>query len=284
MVARYPVELELPTGIVKFNEKPLLMGIVNVTPDSFSDGGQYLDPARAIAHGEELVAQGADWLDIGAESTRPGASPVGVEEESRRALPVVEGLAQRVPVPLSIDTYKAEVARRAIAAGASIINDVTGFVDPAMIALAASTRAACVCMHMRGTPATMRELADYTDVMATLHEYFTDRLDAMDRGGIARQRIMLDPGFGFAKRTTHNLTILQKLAELHTLGRPLLVGVSRKRIIGDLTGQPENARLVGTIAASLAAYYRGAHVLRIHDVAAMRDAIAVVHAIEHHPG
>ncbi|HVJ79797.1 MAG TPA: dihydropteroate synthase, partial [Planctomycetia bacterium] len=218
-------------------------------------------------------------LDIGGESTRPGAEPVPAAEELRRVLPVLESLAPRVSIPLSIDTYKPEVARAALAAGASIINDVTGFRDPGMLSVAAASTAACVCMHMLGTPQTMASLASYDDPVADLAAYFRGRMEALIAAGVDQSRIVLDPGIGFAKKTAHNLAILRNLHSFHSFGRPLLLGASRKRILGDLTGRGEAGRLPGSIATALAARLQGVHIVRVHDVAAIRDALAVFDAV-----
>jgi dihydropteroate synthase len=273
------VSLLLGAESMVFGKTPKIMGIVNVTPDSFSDGGEFLTAEAAVEHAHSLVAAGADWLDIGGESTRPGAAPVDETEELRRVEPVLRRLAAEAKVPISIDTYKPAVARRAMECGARIINDVTGFRDPKMIEVAAGTQATCVCMHMKGTPATMRDLADYADLIPEMLAYFEQRLEVMQAGGIARERILLDPGIGFAKKLRHNVEILARLAELRKLGRPVLLGASRKRIIGELTGRPEPDRLAGTIGSAVVGYLNGADVLRVHDVAAVRDALAVATAI-----
>lgn len=273
------VSLLLGGESMVFGKTPKIMGIVNVTPDSFSDGGEFLATEAAVEHAHSLAAAGADWLDIGGESTRPGAAPVEETEELRRIEPVLQRLAAEVKVPISIDTYKPAVARRAMECGARIINDVTGFRDPEMIEVAADTQATCVCMHMKGTPATMRDLADYADLIPEMLAYFQQQLDAMQAGGIARERIVLDPGIGFAKKLRHNVEILARLAEFRNLGRPVLLGASRKRIIGELTGRPEPDRLAGTIGSVVVGYLNGADVLRVHDVAAVRDALAVATAI-----
>ncbi|MBY0589607.1 dihydropteroate synthase [bacterium] len=256
------------------------MGIVNVTPDSFSDGGAFLDPHRAVEHAVQLVAEGADWLDIGGESTRPGATPVPLDEELRRVIPVIQGLMSKTDTPISIDTYKPEIARAAIKAGAQIINDVTGFRDPAMVDLAAQTDAGCVVMHMRGTPADMMERTNYENVVAELIDYFGERIDRLTRAGVERERIILDPGIGFAKTRPDNLRLLHRLDEFATLGRPILLGASRKRIIGEITQRGNEGRLFGTIATSLWGYLRGAHLLRVHDVGPTRDALVMIRAIE----
>jgi dihydropteroate synthase len=273
------VRLRIGDETVEFCGRPMIMGIVNVTPDSFSDGGRFLAADQAVAHAEALVADGADWLDVGGESTRPGATPVSLDEELRRVMPVLERLAGRVHTPISIDTYKPTVARRAVETGARIINDVTGFRDPAMIEVAVECRTACVCMHMRGTPQTMQQFTHYDDVVGEIVQYFTDRLDHIERNGVERERILIDPGIGFAKKRRQNLEILKRLDALHGLGRPILLGTSRKRFIGELTGRTELDRLPGTIATSVYAVMQGVQVLRVHDVAAVRDAIDVVCAI-----
>lgn len=273
------VSLLLGAESMVFGKTPKIMGIVNVTPDSFSDGGEFFDPERAIKHAVELLEQGADWLDVGGESTRPGASPVPAEEELARVEPVLLRLREMTAAPISIDTYKPAVARRAMELGATIINDVTGFREPAMIEVAAATNATCVCMHMKGTPAIMRELACYDDLMGEIQEYFERRLKTMESGGIQRERIMLDPGIGFAKKLRHNVEVIQRLAELRCHERPILLGPSRKRIIGELTGRPEPDRVAGTIGSAVVGYLQGADILRVHDVAAVRDALAIATAI-----
>ena len=277
---RFPTRLTWGKRTVELGGFPLIMGIVNVTPDSFSDGGQFLETSRAVDHALGLVAEGAKWLDIGGESTRPGATPVGAMEELRRVIPVIESISGQTDTPISIDTYKAEVAREAIGAGASIINDVTGFRDPAMVELASETEAACIVMHMRGTPADMMEQTDYKDVVADLLDYFRDRLKALALAGINPERTMIDPGIGFAKKRIDNLRLLHGLSELAVLGRPVLLGASRKRIIGEITGRGEAGRIHGTIASSVLAYLKGVHILRVHDVGAVADALLVAQAIE----
>lgn len=271
--------LRLGDARLALGSRPLLMGIVNVTPDSFSDGGRFFDPGLAIDHALRLVDEGADWLDIGGESTRPGAEPVAADEELRRVRSVIEAVSKNVKTPISIDTYKPAVAGQALEWGARIINDVTGFREPEMIALAARAGATCICMHMRGTPQTMAGLAEYGDVMGEIGEYFEERLGAMTAGGIDPERIVLDPGIGFAKKIRHNVDIIRRLGELHRFGRPVLLGASRKRIIGELTGRPEHNRDAGTIGSTVMGYLRGADILRVHDVAAARDALTVTAAI-----
>jgi len=256
-----------------------LMGVVNVTPDSFSDGGLYLDAEAAIAHGRELVEAGAEVLDVGGESTRPGAEEVSVEEELRRVVPVIEGL-QELEARISVDTSKAPVAAAALDAGAEIVNDVTALRgDPGMAALCAERGCGVVLMHMLGSPRTMQDDPRYDDVVAEVKAFLAERLDAAVAAGIAEEQIWLDPGIGFGKTLDHNTELLRRLGELRELGRPLVVGTSRKSFIGRLDGSPASERIGGTIASSLLAAANGAEVLRVHDVAAVRQALAVAKAI-----
>ena len=260
----------LPTG------RTLVMGIVNVTPDSFSDGGRLASVDQAIAHARRLVDEGADIIDVGGESTRPNATPVGVEDECARVLPVVRALAEAGAV-VSIDTSKAEVARRALEAGAEIVNDVSALADEAMAPLLAGTSAAVCLMHRRGTPADMQSRAVYGDLLA---EVLAELEEALARAkGIAPERIALDPGLGFAKTGAHNLLLLRRQRELTQLGRPLLVGPSRKAFLGHLSGKPPAERVIGSAAAAALAAAAGASVVRVHDVAAVREALAVSDAI-----
>jgi dihydropteroate synthase len=255
------------------------MGVVNVTPDSFSDGGLYFDPEAAIAHGRELAAAGADILDVGGESTRPGAEEVPAEEELRRVVPVVEGLADG-ETTISVDTSKAAVAAAAIDDGATIVNDVTALRgDPEMAALCAERGATVVLMHMLGEPRTMQQDPRYDDVVAEVKAFLAERLEAATAAGIAEERIWLDPGIGFGKTAAHNMELLRRLGELRELGRPLVVGTSRKSFIGKVDGSPAGERLGGTIASSVLAAAEGAEVLRVHDVAEMRQALAVATAV-----
>jgi dihydropteroate synthase len=258
------------------------MGVVNVTPDSFSDGGMYLDRAAAVAHGVELAAQGAVILDIGGESTRPGALPVGEEEELRRVVPVVEGLVSAgVAAQLSVDTSKAAVAGAALDAGASLVNDVTAFRgDPALADLVASRGCDCCLMHMLGEPRTMQQDPRYErGVVSEVKAFLEERMEFAIASGIAEERILLDPGIGFGKTVEHNLELLARLDEIVALGRPVVIGTSRKSFLGRLTGQSDPAeRLAGTIATNVLAYERGARVFRVHDVAPVRDALLVAAA------
>jgi dihydropteroate synthase len=257
---------------------PKLMGIVNVTPDSFSDGGLFLDAEAAIAHGRELAEQGAEILDVGGESTRPGAEEVSAEEELARVVPVVEGLAGVATV--SIDTSKAAVAEATLDAGASIVNDVTALRrDPEIGGLCAERGAGLVLMHMRGDPRTMQENPVYDDVVDEVKAFLAERLQVAVEAGVAEERIWLDPGIGFGKTLEHNLELLRRLGELRDLGRPLVVGTSRKSFIGKIDGSAVGERLGGTIASSVLAAAEGADVLRVHDVAEMAQALRVATAV-----
>lgn len=256
-----------------------LMGVVNVTPDSFSDGGLYLDPEAAIAHGKQLVAEGAEILDVGGESTRPGADPVGAEEELRRVVPVIRGLSG-CEARISVDTSKAEVAAAALEAGAEIVNDVTALrADPEMASVCAAHGATVVLMHMLGEPRTMQEDPRYEDVVVDVKAFLAARLEAAVAAGIDEERVWLDPGIGFGKTAAHNMELLRRLGELRELGRLLVVGTSRKSFIGKVDGSPADQRLGGTIASSILAAAEGADVLRVHDVTEMRQALAVATAL-----
>jgi dihydropteroate synthase len=256
-----------------------LMGIVNVTPDSFSDGGLYLRSDVAIGHAEVLVREGADLLDIGGESTRPGARAVSAEEELSRIGPVVDGLRD-VGVPISIDTSKAAVAEGALDAGARIVNDVTAFRgEPELAALCAERDCGVVLMHMQGTPRTMQSSPAYDDVVDDVRSFLAGRIEFATAEGIAEERIWVDPGIGFGKTVDHNLELLRRLSELAELGRPIVIGTSRKSFIGRLTGREVADRVGGTIASTVLALRAGAEVLRVHDVASVRDAVRTAEAI-----
>lgn len=262
--------------------RPLVMGIVNVTPDSFSDGGRFLDPSAAIDHALALAADGADILDIGGESTRPGAPVVSAADELARVLPVIEGLARRTAVPLSVDTTKAAVARVCLDAGAAIVNDVSGLTsDTTMPAVVAAAGAGVVVMHMQGTPQTMQVNPTYGDVVAEVVGYLEARLHALAAVGIPPEAVCLDPGIGFGKSLDHNLALLANLDAVGRLGRPVCLGVSRKGFIGTLCGREPAHRGAGSLAVACVAAARGsAHVLRVHDVAATRDAVVMLDAID----
>lgn len=260
--------------------RPLIMGVVNVTPDSFYDGGRYTLPEMAIAHALELVEQGADIIDIGGESTRPGATPVPENMELARVIPVVEGLARQVTTPISIDTTKSGVAARALDSGASIINDVSALrEDPAMAPVIARSDAAVVLMHMQGTPQTMQQSPQYSDVGADVLQFLDERVQIALQAGIARTNIILDPGFGFGKLVSHNLDLLGKLSSFMVLNCPLLVGLSRKGFIGNIVGKTVEHREWGTAAAVALAVDRGAHIIRVHDVAMTIDVVKMAAAL-----
>ena len=274
------MEFQAGNQAIGLEERPLLMGIVNVTPDSFSDGGCYFDCEAAVAHAIRLVEEGADLLDIGAESTRPGAVPIDTTEELRRLIPVVTRVAKAVSVPISVDTSKACVAKAAIEAGAAIVNDVTALRgDPAMVDVVTQAEAGLVLMHMKGSPQTMQEVQQYRDVVEEVAAFLSERAQHAIERGIARNRIILDPGIGFGKVLVQNLDLLAHLPRFTQLGYPLLVGPSRKSFIGQLTGQPVQDRVWGTAAVVALAVEQGAQILRVHDVAAMRDVVQVASAI-----
>ncbi len=272
---------QLPDRLLTLDRRPLVMGIVNVTPDSFSDGGQFFRTDSAVAHGLRLVEQGADLLDIGGESTRPGATPVPAEEEMQRVVPVVEQLARQTTVPLSVDTSKAEVAAACMAAGACIINDVTALTgDPNMPALARTTRAGVILMHMQGTPATMQIAPCYENVVSEILHFFETRLQLLTDLGIAREQLAIDPGIGFGKKHEHNLSLIARLEEFQRLGRPVCLGVSRKGLLGKALDRPLQRRLAGALAVLCHAMSREAvQIIRVHDVEETRDAITLFEAI-----
>ena len=264
--------------------RPLVMGIVNVTPDSFSDGGRFFDPETAVEHALRLVAEGADILDIGGESTRPGADAVPIDEELRRVLPVIERLVKLTDRPISLDTSKAEVACAGLAAGATILNDVAGLRDPAMVEVAARSGAGVVVMHMRGDPRTMQLNPTYGDVVGEVSDYFTERIQTLTDAGIARSAIVLDPGIGFGKTLEHTRLQLRELQPLQAFGLPVCLGVSRKGFLGQVTGKPRPERLAGSLAVACFALAQGAaQILRVHDVAAHADAIKLATFLLHPP-
>jgi dihydropteroate synthase len=262
-------------------DRARVMGIVNVTPDSFSDGGQHDSAEAAVAHGLKLVEEGADLLDIGGESTRPGSAPVPLDEELRRVLPVIEQLAARTTVPISIDTFKPEVMRAAVAAGAGMINDIHALRQPGALDAAADAGVPVVLMHMQGEPGSMQADPQYDDVVAEVHRFLVQRLFAAEMAGIAKKNLVVDLGFGFGKRVDHNMTLLARSERFLELGVPMLAGLSRKRTLGELTGRQLPAeRVAASVAAHLVAVQRGARIMRVHDVAATVDALKVWAAVE----
>ncbi len=259
--------------------KTTLMGILNVTPDSFFDGGKHFDKLEyTIAQVKQMVIDGADIIDIGGESSRPGAEPVSIEEELRRVIPIIEALAKEITAPISIDTYKPQVAKTALQAGAKMLNDITGFKNPDMIAVAAEFQVPVVVMHMQGEPKSMQENPTYTNVIEDIKNFFVERIQALKAAGV--KDIILDPGIGFGKTLEHNLNILKHLEEFTTLGCPILVGPSRKSFIGKITGLPVEERLEGTLGAVAVSVMNGASIVRVHDVKACRRVLDIVDAIK----
>lgn len=263
-------------------DRPRILGIVNVTPDSFSDGGAHASAQAAIEHGLKLVEAGADALDIGGESTRPGADAVPLDVELARVLPVIEGLARATNVPLSIDTFKPEVMRAAVAAGAGLINDICALTQDGALEAAAALGVPVILMHMQGEPRTMQDAPHYDDVVGQVRSFLADRVFACELAGIPKARLVVDPGFGFGKNLDHNLQLLARLDAFADLGVPLLAGLSRKRMLGEITGRDVGDRVAGSVAAHLIAAQRGAMLLRVHDVAPLRDALALWQALQPH--
>jgi dihydropteroate synthase len=261
---------------------PAVMGVLNVTPDSFSDGGRFLDTEAAVRHGVSLAEQGAAFIDVGGESTRPGAVPVGVEEELRRVIPVIERLRGATAAVISIDTSKPEVMRAAAAAGAALINDVRALREPGALAAARDSGCGVCLMHMQGEPRTMQLEPVYADVVSEVRAFLAERVAACRTAGIEAQRLAVDPGFGFGKTLEHNLTLLRHLGELSAVGRPLAVGLSRKSMVGKLTGHPEGERVLGSVVLAVIAALAGASIVRAHDVAATVEALKVVTAVRGH--
>jgi len=277
---KFASPMEVGGKLLPVGERTIIMGVLNVTPDSFFDGGRYYDPARAEERALEMIAEGADIIDVGGESTRPGADPVPAEEECRRVLPVIRRLAQAVDVPISIDTYKAEVAKAALEAGATIVNDITGLQrDPDMAKVAADYGAAVVVMHSKGDPKTMQLNPEYDDVVREVKEYLEKGCERAIQAGVLPDRIWIDPGIGFGKTAAHNLTLLRRLRELRPLGFPILVGTSNKSVIGNVLNLPVNERVEGTAATIAAAIAYGADGVRVHDVRVMRRVSEMTDAI-----
>jgi dihydropteroate synthase len=268
-------------GVLDLKDRAALMGVLNVTPDSFSDGGKFLEPGKAIAHGLKLVAEGADIIDVGGESTRPGAQPVSVTDEIERVTPVIRGLRARIATPISIDTYKAEVARRALAEGADIVNDISAMrLDLEMAPLVAAEKVPVILMHMQGMPRTMQWNPCYMDVVREVAEFLQARARAAIDAGVDPAAIVIDPGFGFGKSLEHNLRLLKNLSALTLLGYPVLVGVSRKTFIGKLLDADPEGRLEGSLAAACIAVWQGARIVRVHDLRETQRALRVVDAVQ----
>lgn len=278
------MHLQLSDGRLLTLDRPRIVGVLNLTPDSFSDGGQYCDVDAAVRAAQQMVEHGADMLDIGGESTRPGSRRIGAEEQLRRVLPTIERLHDRLNIPLSIDTTLTAVADAALDAGASVINDVTaGRDDPAMFALAAGRSVPLILMHMRGTPATMQDAPQYDDVVSEVREFLLQRAELAEQAGLTRQQIIVDPGIGFGKTTEHNLQLLANLQQLVTSGYPVMVGASRKRFLGHVTGQRDAPqRDLATAATTVIAVAAGVTLLRVHDVAGSRQAADVTSAVLAH--
>ena len=275
--------LVLGGRVLPLADRVHIMGVLNVTPDSFSDGGRYVDPDAAVAHALSMVEQGADVLDIGAESSQPGAVPIDEEEERRRLISVVRAVCRRTTVPVSVDTTKASIAQEALDVGAALINDISALrFDARMGDVVAKSGAGLILMHMQGTPQTMQRAAQYTDVVEDVRQFLKARLEAARETGILAERILLDPGIGFGKNCQHNVVLLDRLDAFHTLGRPLVIGVSRKAFIGKILGRPVGERLMGTAGAVAVAVMKGARMVRVHDVAPIRDVVKMVEAIHNH--
>ncbi len=280
MMERTPYALEARGRHLLLGSKTWLMGVINVTPDSFSDGGRFEDPDRAVAHGLDLSFEGADILDIGGESTRPGAAPVSAEEELRRILPVIRGLRSKVDTPISVDTTKASVARAALDEGADIVNDISALrFDAGMASVVARSGAAVILMHMQGTPLTMQLDPRYDDLLGEIRSFLSDRIRWAEAAGISKEKIVVDPGVGFGKTCEHNLALLKRLEVLRDLDRPICVGLSRKAFIGRILDLPPGERIEGTIAAAVHSVACGAHILRVHDVREVSRAVQVAEAI-----
>ena len=273
-------ELRCRGGDLQLGERTLVMGVLNVTPDSFSDGGLFLEPSKAIEHGLLMAEQGADIIDVGGESSRPGADAVSLDEELGRVIPVIAGLASRLEIPISVDTYKAQVAERAIEAGAQIINDISGLsFDPQMSAVAARFDTPLIIMHIKGNPRTMQQAPSYDDVMGEIIASLCKGIERAEQYGVDPHQVIVDPGIGFGKRVQDNLLILNRLDELAVLERPILIGTSRKSFIGAVLNQAVDQRVIGTLATVAVSVLKGAHIVRVHDVPAIRQTAAMVDAI-----
>ncbi len=268
-------------GELELGERTLLMGVLNVTPDSFSDGGLYFDKELAIERALQMVEEGADIIDIGGESTRPFSEPTPLEEELKRVIPVIEAITSKIPVPISIDTYKAKVAFEALQAGARIVNDISGLrFDREMVKVVAESGAGLIVMHIKGTPKTMQLDPHYDDVMGEIKAYLKESIEKAESEGVCPESIVVDPGIGFGKKLHHNLEIFRRLNELEELGKPILVGPSRKSFIGEILGLPVSERLYGTLGAVAYCALKGVHIVRVHDVKAARQVVDIIDAIQ----
>jgi dihydropteroate synthase len=278
--ARKRFELRCRGGDLQLGKRTLVMGVLNVTPDSFSDGGRFFEPAKAIEHGLLMAKQGADIIDVGGESSRPGADAVSPDEELRRVIPVIAGLTSQLEIPISVDTYKAQVAEQAIEAGAQMINDISGLsFDPQLSAVAARFDTPLVIMHIKGNPKTMQQAPRYDDVMDEVIASLRAGIERAERHGVDPHQVIVDPGIGFGKRVQDNLSILNRLDELAVLERPILIGTSRKSFIGAVLKQEVDERMIGTLATVAVSVLKGAHIVRVHDVPAIRETAAMVDAI-----
>ena len=272
--------LRCRSGDLRLGEKTLVMGVLNITPDSFSDGGLFFEPHKAIEHGLQMAEEGADIIDVGGESSRPGSDPLPLDEELKRVIPVIEGLTSRLKIPISVDTYKSQVAERAIEAGAQMINDISGLrFDPQIPAVAARYDTPLIIMHIKGTPKTMQEDPSYEDIMREIIDYLREGIAKAEQGGVDPNQVIVDPGIGFGKRVQDNLVIINRLSELNALGRPLLIGTSRKSFIGAVLGAEVHQRGIGTLASVAVSALKGAHIVRVHDVAPMKQTVDMVDAI-----
>ncbi|MCJ7665027.1 MAG: dihydropteroate synthase [Desulfobacterales bacterium] len=278
--ARERFELRCREGDLRLGERTLVMGVLNVTPDSFSDGGLFFESSRAIEHGLRMAEQGADIIDVGGESSRPGSDAVSPDEELRRVIPVIEGLATRLEIPISVDTYKAQVAEQAIEAGAQMINDISGLrFDPQMSAVAARYDTPLIIMHIKGTPKMMQQAPLYDDVMGEIIASLREGIERAEQAGVDPHQVIVDPGIGFGKRIQDNLVILNRLDELSALERPILIGTSRKSFIGAVLKQGVEERVIGTLTTVAVSALKGAHIVRVHDVPSVRQTTAMVDAI-----
>jgi dihydropteroate synthase len=272
--------LRCRSGDLRLGERTLVMGVLNITPDSFSDGGLFFEPHKAIEHGLRMAEEGADIIDVGGESSRPGSDPLPLDEELKRVIPVIEGLASRLEIPISVDTYKSPVAEQAIEVGAQMINDISGLrFDPQMPAVAARFDTPLIIMHIKGSPKTMQQDPSYEDLMGEIIDYLREGIARAEQGGVDPHQVIVDPGIGFGKRVQDNLLIIKHLPELNTLGRPLLIGTSRKSFIGTVLDAEVHQRGIGTLASVAVSALKGAHIVRVHDVAPIKQTVAIVDAI-----